>query len=1110
MKPLPLFILIPIICFSGAGTNEAQEANTPSSAQVASSPAEGLNHSLEDLQRLLDEAKVNQELDEPLKQAVTKRYEEAIQSTANAATYRTKEQDYRDALTSAPDKTKKIAAEIEALKKSEVKPDFGSLKNNKEISAALSREQAEALALKAELSDIQESLAEIRTRPDEIQHRLSEAKKELRNTEVELAGLNPDDTPANTATTIRLHALKASLESEIAMLESEALSIDVRETRIEAAQAYLDAKIAMAEARVDALRKHSSKQTSDQVNRAESLLSRIQAQSPPPAENHQQVIDEITRLIEETRQVSASIVQTEELYELRDAKRRGITDEFDRISTQFKLGFDAKLLAPALLENLRSLPTEWESSIILKQAGKDLSTARSNRFRSGEATFGETSLTPEQDPTLSPSLSPEISELYSTRKALREALQTSYSRYIHGLENLSATERQVEEQSSTFRSFAMEKVFWVRTSSVIGPREIRAIPAGFNYCYGPARIREAGQQIANTPLAVYIILAVLALLLFLPRPFYYKSLEKLSRKKHHLASDKYTHTLWSLLLTLLIALPFPALMVAISLALSSQESASEWTHGVSRALRMTAGILYQFLFLIALCRKNGLAQTHFRWNADILHRTRRLAMYFVPFLIISTFTLSLLTNEPNAGYLSGFGRIAALLFVVGGGTLLALLLHPTKGIAATIHRTSPGSVIGKLRNLWFVLAIAINAGLALLVVSGFLFTVILLVEQIEQSLSEILFAFVLYGMLFCWFAIRGRRIAKQDALEKRAKKREEELARKASEEVVEEQAGEELIQMDLEEEEEVDLISVSEQFRNFLKFIVGTFFLLQLYEIWANFGPVVEVLSQTKLPGGLSIVDVAFSILVIAITLSCIRNLPGILEILILSRIKVAPGTRSALITLGQYTITAIGGIVLFRNLGVDWAQFGWIAAALSVGLGFGLQEVVANFVSGIILLFERPIRVGDVVTVDGIDGAVSRIQIRATTITTWDRKEFIVPNKQFVTGTVLNWTRGNSINRILIPVGVAYGSNTEKARQILIDVATSHPLIMDDPPPFASFEEFGDSSLKIVLRSYLPDMDHRLATITNLHEEISRRFEEANIEIAFPQMDVRVDLRSN
>jgi len=226
---------------------------------------------------------------------------------------------------------------------------------------------------------------------------------------------------------------------------------------------------------------------------------------------------------------------------------------------------------------------------------------------------------------------------------------------------------------------------------------------------------------------------------------------------------------------------------------------------------------------------------------------------------------------------------------------------------------------------------------------------------------------------------------------------------------------------DLHEAEELALDEVHEQTRRFLGFLLGVGLLGELYLIWSRFWPALEVFDHLEAFGGFSIADVVLAALIIAITLATIRNLPGLLEAIVLRRLDLDAGTRNAMVTLAKYAVFAVGAVVLFRSLGVDCSQFGWIAAALSVGLGFGLQEVVANFVSGIILLFERPIRVGDVVTVDGIDGVVTRIQIRATTITNWDRKEFIVPNKQFVTGALLNWTRGNAINRIVIPVGVAF-----------------------------------------------------------------------------------------
>ena len=303
----------------------------------------------------------------------------------------------------------------------------------------------------------------------------------------------------------------------------------------------------------------------------------------------------------------------------------------------------------------------------------------------------------------------------------------------------------------------------------------------------------------------------------------------------------------------------------------------------------------------------------------------------------------------------------------------------------------------------------------------------------------------------------------------------------------------------------VDLAKVGEQTRSLIGFMVGAGLLVKLSFIWSEFGPILQFFRSSELLGVVSIGDLALAVLVISVVVATMRNLPGLLEMVILSRLELDAGTRNSIITLANYGVIAAGAAFLFQTLGVDWSHFGWIAAALSVGLGFGLQEVVANFVCGIILLFERPVRVGDIVTVDGIDGVVSRIQIRATTITNWDRKEFVVPNKQFVTGTVLNWTLSNPMNRIVISVGVAYGSDTGRARQILIDVAKNHPLILDEPAPMATFEEFADSSLTLRLRCFLPDMDNRVKTISELNTEIDKRFKEAGIEIPFPQRDLHV-----
>ena len=241
------------------------------------------------------------------------------------------------------------------------------------------------------------------------------------------------------------------------------------------------------------------------------------------------------------------------------------------------------------------------------------------------------------------------------------------------------------------------------------------------------------------------------------------------------------------------------------------------------------------------------------------------------------------------------------------------------------------------------------------------------------------------------------------------------------------------------------------------------------------------------------------------LTVAAARNVPGLLEMALLPLVPLKNSSRFAIVTLVRYVIILTGIIVAFGAIGIGWSQIQWLAAAITVGLGFGLQEIFANFVSGIILLFEQPIRVGDVVTIGDTTGIVSRIQMRATTITDWDRKELVVPNKEFISGRLLNWTLSDNVTRVLIHVGVAYGSNVRLALELLAKVAAQNPTVLKDPKPAVNFEAFGDSTLDLTLRAYLPSLDNRLATTTELLTSIDDAFRAAGIEIAFPQRDLHV-----
>jgi len=238
-------------------------------------------------------------------------------------------------------------------------------------------------------------------------------------------------------------------------------------------------------------------------------------------------------------------------------------------------------------------------------------------------------------------------------------------------------------------------------------------------------------------------------------------------------------------------------------------------------------------------------------------------------------------------------------------------------------------------------------------------------------------------------------------------------------------------------------------------------------------------------------------------TVILVKNFPGVIEIMLKRRTTLDIGARFAFSTLIRYVITIFGTIAVFGLLGVTWGKVQWLAAALTFGLGFGLQEIVANFVSGLILLVERPVRVGDVVTIGNLMGKVNRIQIRATTITLWDRSEMIVPNKEFITTKLVNWTLSDSKRRIEIPLRIAYGADLELVKKILVDAAEQHPSVLADPAPHVLLLTFGDDAINFELR-FVVDFGQGLTTKDQVQMAINEAFRNQDIEFALPKSEVR------
>ncbi len=226
----------------------------------------------------------------------------------------------------------------------------------------------------------------------------------------------------------------------------------------------------------------------------------------------------------------------------------------------------------------------------------------------------------------------------------------------------------------------------------------------------------------------------------------------------------------------------------------------------------------------------------------------------------------------------------------------------------------------------------------------------------------------------------------------------------------------------------------------------------------------------------------------------------------ILAKSRIELGVRIAIGSIVKYLLLTVGFIIILQTAGINLSSITILFGALGVGIGFGLQNVTNNFVSGLIILFERPIKVGDRIEMDNVAGDVVDISMRATTIVTNDNISIIVPNSQFISSTVINWSHTDRNVRFNFPVGVSYREDPERIREILLEIALSNPGVLKDPKPDVLFSEYGDSALKFNLRVWTREYINRPGVLkSQLYYEICRRFRTEGIEIPFPQRDIHI-----
>lgn len=292
--------------------------------------------------------------------------------------------------------------------------------------------------------------------------------------------------------------------------------------------------------------------------------------------------------------------------------------------------------------------------------------------------------------------------------------------------------------------------------------------------------------------------------------------------------------------------------------------------------------------------------------------------------------------------------------------------------------------------------------------------------------------------------------------------------------------------------------------------INAMFLTATILDIWAKFKEAMNfVIFDVQGKGNnFTLLTLIHLIVLSALLIFVVRGLSKFLDNKLLVRISER-GTRAAIVTIIRYLMLFFGFLFIFKSAGFDLGTFSWLLGALGVGIGFGLQNITNNFISGIIILFERPIKVGDRIQVGDISGDVVEISMRATTVVTNDNISVIVPNSQFINGNVINWSHSDRLVRFRYAIGVAYKEDPEKVKEIVLKVARNHPGVLSKPAPDFWFVDYGDSALKFELIVWTSTYIQRPTVLkSELYYAIFNEFNLHGIEIPFPQRDLHI--RSN
>jgi potassium efflux system protein len=973
-------------------------------------------------------------------------------------------------------------------------PDLGT----EELKQILIKEDADRAAVKAKLDALDEEIAAQQERPAQIKEELEQAKRRKQKAAAALERLPVKvDDPLTEAQRLLLQLREQAAAAEILLLDQELLSHPMRLERLRARRDLTLRNLENITERVNFLKQtlNTRRQADAQaaVEQAQAAQAETAVRDPllhELAKENARLTEEISRIVPQIRAVTEA---QERVHAEAERFERKLASVREKLSVAGVSGHLGRLLQ----QEWRALGERARMPLLKDRDRPDFETLALQRIQHEEALRDLETTTRRMLESLPPErageLAGELRKLMETRRELLRKVIELENAYLQALTDLELARQRMRAAVREYRAFLASHIVWIPDAEPLGWDDLQALPAAVRAVFAPAAWMAVLRDLPKGLQAAWwqvLLLGTIALVAAAFRRRLREHLNRIASAPSRAREGSLPYTLAGLGMTVALALPVPFALLALASALEAMpEPAPTLAPALAQALHRTAMALLHLLAFSRLVAPGGIAEGHFRWHAATLQRLRGNLRRMIPGIVPLAFVSVLFSSFEDGRFSAGAGRLVFLVLMAALSVFLGRILHPRKGAVAHYLSAHPEGWLNRTRYLWYLLVLLGPVAVFVLTWAGFIYTASVLTEGLAHTFWLLLTLIVLRDLTVRWLVVTQWRLARARS----GQEGDEDLA-------------------------EVDVGTLSEQTQRLAHTLLAMAGVIGLWIIWGDLLPALQVLDQIELwtatttvgdkvsidPVTLS--DVLLTVTILALVWVAARNLPGLVEMVLLRQRTVDPGLRYTIVTLLRYVLVAAGLVLAFDLLGGRWSEIQWLIAALGVGLGFGLQEIVANFVSGLIILFERPIRVGDTITIGDTTGVVNKIRIRATTIETWDRQELLVPNKEFISSRLLNWSLSNPINRILIPVGVAYGTDVGRAMAILLQAAREHPKILGDPAPFVTFDDFGDNALILTLRAYLDDLNVRLGTATQLRETIYERLQEAGIGIAFPQRDVHLD----